>query len=163
MPDGAGEYLFRRLGAQGRSANVFLENGALLCLRPDESDVAQPAYATPECDSIAELVAAEHAGDEILARLAAGVEESLTSEGSPATLAVSRVAAAQSAAAFADEGRYRRLNTGKTSRSTGFISNSMTNAPCAAPIPERQLRTGSAANHIDLGAACITEGGNSES
>lgn len=150
-PEGAGEYLFRRLGVRGRSAGVFLENGARLCLRPDESDVAQPAYATPECDSIVELVAAEHAGDEILARLAAGAQESLTSEGSPATLALSRVEAAQSesylvasavsperysrllepflatrwiygavvarpapqaalaAAAFADEGRYRRL------------------------------------------------------
>lgn len=148
---GAGEYLFRRVVPGGRSANVFLENGARFCLRPDGSDVAQPAYATPECDSIVELVAAERAGDEILVRLAAPAEESLTSEGSPAALAVSRVEAAQSesylvasavaperyvrllepflatrwiydgvvalpapqaalaAAAFADEGRYRRL------------------------------------------------------
>ena len=110
---GAGECLFRRLVAWGRSANVFLENGARLYLRPDESDVAQPAYATPECDSIVELVAAERAGDEILARLAAGAEESLTSEGSPAALAVSRVEAAQSesyliASAVAPE-RYLRL------------------------------------------------------
>lgn len=110
---GAGQYLFRRLVAWGRSANVFLENGARLYLRPDESDVAQPAYATPECDSIVELVASERAGDEILARLAARAEESLTSEGSPAALAVSRVEAAQSesylvASAVAPE-RYLRL------------------------------------------------------
>jgi len=110
---GAGEYLFRRLVAWGRSANVFLENGARLCLRPDESDVAQPAYATPECDSIVELVAAEGAGDEILSRLAAGAEESLTSEAPPAALAVSRVEAAQSesylvASVVAPE-RYLRL------------------------------------------------------
>jgi proteasome accessory factor A len=110
---GAGEYLFRPMVGRGRSANVFRENGARLCLRPDESGVAQPAYATPECDSIVELVAAERAGDEILARLAIQAEESLASEGSPATLAVSRLGMAQSesyliASAVAPE-RYLRL------------------------------------------------------
>jgi proteasome accessory factor A len=110
---GAGEYLFRSLVAWGRSTNVFLENGARLCLRPDESGVAQPAYATPECDSIVELVAAERAGDQIVAGLAIRAEESLTGEGSPAALAVSRVRAAQSesylvASAVAPE-RYLRL------------------------------------------------------
>jgi len=152
---GAGQYLFRQAAGGGGSLVVYLENGALLCLRPDESGAAQPAYATPECDSIVELVAAQRAGDEILARLAVQAEESLTGEGSPATLAVSRAVAVQSesylvssvvaperylrllepflatrwvyggpwadggsappapraamAAAFADEGRYRRL------------------------------------------------------
>lgn len=110
---GAGEYLFRPMVGQGRSANVFHENGARLCLRPDGSGVAQPAYATPECDSIVELVAAERAGDEIFARLAIQAEESLASEGSPAALAVSRLGAAQSesyliASAVAPE-RYLRL------------------------------------------------------
>jgi len=109
----AGEYLFRPMVTWGRSTNVFLENGARLCLRPDESGVAQPAYATPECDSIVELVAAERAGDQILARLAIRAEESLTSEGSPAALAVSRAGAARSesylvASAVAPE-RYLRL------------------------------------------------------
>jgi len=110
---GAGEYLFRPMVGQGRSANVFRENGARLCLRPDGSGVAQPAYATPECDSIVELVAAERAGDEIFARLAIQAEESLASEGSPAALAVSRLGTAQSesyliASAVAPE-RYLRL------------------------------------------------------
>ncbi|HEX5300162.1 MAG TPA: proteasome accessory factor PafA2 family protein [Streptosporangiaceae bacterium] len=110
---GAGEYLFRPMVGWGRSANVFRENGARLCLRPDESGVAQPAYATPECDSIVGLVAAERAGDEILARLAIHAEESLASEGSPATLAVSRLGMVQSesyliASAVAPE-RYLRL------------------------------------------------------
>jgi proteasome accessory factor A len=36
---------------RGRARNAFLENGAGFCLRPDESGAAQPAYATPECDS----------------------------------------------------------------------------------------------------------------
>lgn len=110
---GAGEYLFRPMVGRGRSASIFRENGARLCLPPDESGVAQPAYATPECDSIVELVAAERAGDEILARLAIRAEESLASEGSPAALAVSRLGTAQSesyliASAVAPE-RYLRL------------------------------------------------------
>jgi hypothetical protein len=84
-----------------------------LCLRPDESGVAQPAYATPECDSIVELVAAERAGDQVLARLAIRAEESAISEGPPAALAVSRAEAAQwesylVASAIAPE-RYLRL------------------------------------------------------
>jgi proteasome accessory factor A len=107
---GAGEYLFRQMV---RGTNVYLENGARFCLRPDESGVAQPAYATPECDSIVELVAAECAGNEIVARLANRAEESLASEGRPAALAVSRLEAAQSesylvASAVAPE-RYLRL------------------------------------------------------
>ncbi len=93
---GAGQYLFRRAAGRGGSAAVYLENGALLCLRPAESGAAQPAYATPECDSIVELVAAQRAGDEILARRAVQTEESLTGEGFPATLVVSRAVAAQS-------------------------------------------------------------------
>jgi proteasome accessory factor A len=110
---GAGERLFRQLIAGGTGMGVFLENGAWFGLRPAQSDVAQPAYATPECDSIVELVAAQYAGDEIVARLAARARESLASEGSPATLAVSRAEAAQSesyliAAAVAPE-RYLRL------------------------------------------------------
>jgi hypothetical protein len=92
----AGPYLFRRMVAWGGAANVFLENGARFGLRPDESGVARPAYATPECDSIVELVAAERAGDEILARLARRAGESLTSEGFSAALAVPRLEAAQS-------------------------------------------------------------------
>ena len=93
---GAGQFLFRQAVGRGSSPVVYLENGALLCLRLDESGAAQPAYATPECDSIVELVAAQRAGDEILTRLAAQAQESLTGEGSPATVTVSRAVAAQS-------------------------------------------------------------------
>jgi proteasome accessory factor A len=110
---GAGAYLFRQVVPRGGAPAAFLENGARICLRADESDVAQPAYATPECDSIVELVAAESAGDEILARLAAAAQESLTSEGNPAALGVSGAEAAQSesylvASAVAAD-RYLRL------------------------------------------------------
>src|SRR3954452_5725929 len=51
-PDEVARYLFRRVVSWGRSSNVFLENGARLYL-----DVgSHPEYATPECDSIADLV-----------------------------------------------------------------------------------------------------------
>ena len=51
-PDEVARYLFRRVVSWGRSSNVFLENGARLYL-----DVgSHPEYATPECDSIMDLV-----------------------------------------------------------------------------------------------------------
>ena len=54
-PDEVARYLFRRVVSWGRSSNVFLANGARLYL-----DVgSHPEYATPECDSIYDLVGAE--------------------------------------------------------------------------------------------------------
>src|SRR5918996_1670952 len=54
-PDEVARYLFRRVVSWGRSSNVFLRNGARLYL-----DVgSHPEYATAECDSLAQLVAAE--------------------------------------------------------------------------------------------------------
>ena len=54
-PDEVARYLFRRVVSWGRSSNVFLENGARLYL-----DVgSHPEYATPECDSVTELVTME--------------------------------------------------------------------------------------------------------
>jgi len=58
-------YLFRRVVSWGRSSNVFLENGARLYL-----DVgSHPEYATPECDSIADLVVHDNALKHALSRL----------------------------------------------------------------------------------------------
>src|SRR6266513_2533502 len=58
-PDEVARYLFRRVVSWGRSSNVFLENGARLYL-----DVgSHPEYATPECDSIADLVVHDKAGE----------------------------------------------------------------------------------------------------
>src|ERR671925_635681 len=51
-PDEVARYLFRRVVSWGRSSNVFLRNGARLYL-----DVgSHPEYATPECDSVVDLV-----------------------------------------------------------------------------------------------------------
>jgi proteasome accessory factor A len=61
-PDEVARYLFRRVVSWGRSSNVFLGNGARLYL-----DVgSHPEYATPECDSILDLVTHDKAGERIL-------------------------------------------------------------------------------------------------
>ena len=76
-PDEVARYLFRRVVSWGRSSNVFLENGARLYL-----DVgSHPEYATPECDSIEDLVAHDKAGERILEGLAESAEARLRDEG----------------------------------------------------------------------------------
>jgi proteasome accessory factor A len=76
-PDEVARYLFRRVVSWGRSSNVFLENGARLYL-----DVgSHPEYATPECDSIADLVAHDKAGERILEHLLLSAEQRLREEG----------------------------------------------------------------------------------
>ncbi len=76
-PDEVARYLFRRVVSWGRSSNVFLVNGARLYL-----DVgSHPEYATPECDSVSEVVAHDKAGERILEQLLHGAEERLREEG----------------------------------------------------------------------------------
>ena len=76
-PDEVARYLFRRVVSWGRSSNVFLENGARLYL-----DVgSHPEYATPECDSLSDLIAHDKAGERILEGLVESAEERLTEEG----------------------------------------------------------------------------------
>ena len=76
-PDEVARYLFRRVVTWGRSSNVFLANGARLYL-----DVgSHPEYATPECDSIHDLVVHDKAGERILAQLLTGAEQRLADEG----------------------------------------------------------------------------------
>lgn len=76
-PDEVARYLFRRVVSWGRSSNVFLENGARLYL-----DVgSHPEYATPECDSVYDVVVHDKAGERILEELVASAEERLAEEG----------------------------------------------------------------------------------
>ncbi|MCZ7533168.1 MAG: Pup--protein ligase [Acidimicrobiia bacterium] len=76
-PDEVARYLFRRVVSWGRSSNVFLENGARLYL-----DVgSHPEYATPECDSLYDLVAHDRAGERILEGLVESAERRLAEEG----------------------------------------------------------------------------------
>jgi len=76
-PDEVARYLFRRVVSWGRSSNVFLKNGARLYL-----DVgSHPEYATPECDSIPDLVTHDKAGERILEGLLMDAERRLREEG----------------------------------------------------------------------------------
>ena len=76
-PDEVARYLFRRVVHWGRSSNVFLENGARLYL-----DVgSHPEYATPECDSVTDLVGHDKAGERILESLLSAAQMRLHEEG----------------------------------------------------------------------------------
>jgi proteasome accessory factor A len=76
-PDEVARYLFRRVVSWGRSSNVFLSNGARLYL-----DVgSHPEYATPECDSVTDLVAHDKAGERILEGLLVDADRRLREEG----------------------------------------------------------------------------------
>ncbi|MGH3427795.1 MAG: proteasome accessory factor PafA2 family protein, partial [Mycobacteriales bacterium] len=76
-PDEVARYLFRRVVSWGRSSNVFLRNGARLYL-----DVgSHPEYATPECDSIVDLVTHDRAGERTLEGLLSDAERRLHDEG----------------------------------------------------------------------------------
>ncbi|MEN8040816.1 MAG: Pup--protein ligase [Actinomycetota bacterium] len=76
-PDEVARYLFRRVVSWGRSSNVFLENGSRLYL-----DVgSHPEYATPECDSLYDVVAHDKAGERILEGLVESAEQRLAEEG----------------------------------------------------------------------------------
>jgi proteasome accessory factor A len=66
-PEEAAREIFRPVVAWGRSTNVFTPAGARLYL-----DVgSHPEYATAECSTLTELLAAERAGDLLMAALAA--------------------------------------------------------------------------------------------
>ncbi len=76
-PDEVARYLFRRVVSWGRSSNVFLRNGARLYL-----DVgSHPEYATPECDSVVDLVTHDKAGERTLEGLLVDAERRLREEG----------------------------------------------------------------------------------
>ncbi|NOX23103.1 MAG: Pup--protein ligase [Actinobacteria bacterium] len=81
-PDEVARYLFRRVVSWGRSSNVFLENGARLYL-----DVgSHPEYATPECDSLLDVVVHDRAGERILDKLVESAEQRLMEEGIKGTI-----------------------------------------------------------------------------
>ena len=81
-PDEVARYLFRKVVSWGRSSNVFLENGARLYL-----DVgSHPEYATPECDSIYDVVVHDKAGERLLQDLVHTAEERLQDEGIRGTI-----------------------------------------------------------------------------
>ena len=83
-PDEVARYLFRKVVSWGRSSNVFLQNGSRLYL-----DVgSHPEYATPECDSVADLVVHDKAGERIIGDLVADAQDRLREEGLAGTIFV---------------------------------------------------------------------------
>ena len=75
-PDEVARYLFRDVMAWGRSSNAFLPNGGRLYL-----DVgSHPEYATPECDSLLDVVTHDRAGERIVEGLAISAEKRLEAE-----------------------------------------------------------------------------------
>ena len=75
-PDEVARYLFRRVVSWGRSSNVFLANGRA-CI---STSAAIPEYATPECDSVYDVVCHDRAGERILEQLVASATERLAEE-----------------------------------------------------------------------------------
>src|ERR1700743_696057 len=76
-PDEVARYLFRGVVSWGRSSNVFLRNGSRLYL-----DVgSHPEYATPECDSVVDLVTHDKAGERILEGLVVDADRRLRGGG----------------------------------------------------------------------------------
>src|SRR5690349_19081097 len=76
-PDEVARYLFRGVVSWGRSSNVFLHNGGRLYL-----DVgSHPEYATPECDSVVDLISHDKAGERILEGLLVDAVRRLSAEG----------------------------------------------------------------------------------
>ncbi len=81
-PDEAARYLFRNVVQWGKSSNVFMENGGRLYL-----DVgSHPEFATPECDSIRDVVLYDRAGDLVLNELVESAELRLRDEGIRGTM-----------------------------------------------------------------------------
>jgi proteasome accessory factor A len=76
-PDEVARYLFRGVVSWGRSSNAFLRNGGRLYL-----DVgSHPEYATPECDSVVDLVTHDKAGERIVEGLLVDADRRLREEG----------------------------------------------------------------------------------
>ena len=76
-PDEVARYLLERVVSRRGSGSVFLPNGARLRL-----DVgSHPAYATPDCDNILDLVAHDKAGERILEDLLVDADRRLREEG----------------------------------------------------------------------------------
>src|SRR6201994_1975188 len=95
-PDEVARYLFRRVVSWGRSSNVFLRNGARLYL-----DVgSHPEYATPECDSVTDLVAHDRAGERILEGLLVDAEKRLHDEGIAGEISLSKNTPASAANSY---------------------------------------------------------------
>lgn len=81
-PEEVAGHLFHSVVQWGRSSNVFLPNASRLYI-----DVgAHPEYATAECDSLTDLIAADKAGERIVHNLVAGGQARLREAGIDGTI-----------------------------------------------------------------------------
>jgi len=81
-PEEVAGHLFHSVVQWGRSSNVFLRNASRLYI-----DVgAHPEYATAECDSLRDLIAADKAGERIVHELVAAGEARLRDAGVDGTI-----------------------------------------------------------------------------
>src|SRR5216683_7574734 len=76
-PDEVARHLLRPVLPEGQSSNVLLSNGGRLYLDAGRP----PVYATPECDSVLDLVAHDKAGERILEGLLVDAGRRLREEG----------------------------------------------------------------------------------
>jgi proteasome accessory factor A len=81
--------LFREMAA-GQVSDVSLRNGARLNLQV----TSRPQYATPDCDSLLDLIASDKAGERILEELAVAAEKRLRDAGTDGTVSVFKASAA---------------------------------------------------------------------
>ncbi len=76
-PDEVARQIFRGVVHVARSSNVFTKNGARLYL-----DVgSHPEYATPECDSVKQLIIYDRAGERMLLNLSRKAEKRIIENG----------------------------------------------------------------------------------
>jgi proteasome accessory factor A len=86
-PGEVSRYLFRKVVSWGRSSNVYMANGARLYLLTNDA----VEYATPECDTLSDLLAHVRAGRRILEQLINGAQERLATEGMSASVYLDRI------------------------------------------------------------------------
>ncbi|MFQ6040035.1 MAG: proteasome accessory factor PafA2 family protein, partial [Candidatus Poribacteria bacterium] len=77
-------YLFREIIHGRMYPDVFLENGA----RFYQDIGCHPEYATPECDSIIDLILHDKAGERIIEHLSLSAESRMKKEGLPSKISV---------------------------------------------------------------------------
>ena len=76
-PDEVARYLIRPVVPADRSGDVALRNGGRLYL----ASGSKPAYVTPECDSVLDLIAHDKAGERTLEELLVDAGRRLGEEG----------------------------------------------------------------------------------
>jgi proteasome accessory factor A len=97
-----GRYLFGPVVSGGRASSVLLRNGGRLHL----DVVSCPAYATPECGSVLDLIVRDKAGERILEGLLADAGQRLRGEGITSDIHVFKSSAGRAGSSFGCQENY---------------------------------------------------------